>query len=46
MSYENIFHGVSNDTDFVLCMLMIYSKILVKLYIVRLLEKYMSYSLK
>jgi hypothetical protein len=31
--YENIFNDVSNNIDFVMYMLLIYSKILVKLYI-------------
>jgi hypothetical protein len=39
-----IIHDVSNDIDFVLCMLIIYSVNLIKLYIVWLFrKKYMSY---
>jgi hypothetical protein len=33
ISYKNIYYDASNIIDFVLCMLMIYSKNLVKLYI-------------
>jgi hypothetical protein len=34
ISYENIFHDVSNGVDFELCMLMDLSKNLIKLYVV------------
>jgi hypothetical protein len=34
ISYENVFHDVSNNIDFVLYMLTTYSKIMIKLYIV------------
>jgi hypothetical protein len=44
--YENIFHDVSNDIDFVIYMLIVYSKNLVKLCIVWLLKKIMTYSLE
>jgi hypothetical protein len=39
ISYENIFHDISNDKDFLMCMLMFYSKHFVKFYIVWLSVK-------